>query len=227
MSLIHDAYLFRPEEFAKAIAPLVQTTEPGSSRRIVNYVLELFDHSDSVRALAVEYGSWTKLGLEELLALVDLEDPHEIGFWVMFMLYDYIYSKPEELGLGSSWQSMEGALRVLRWHEDEIKLLVHGRPLVEIAECLVSKVSNPEMPVAAFWAELLPNSTCAEAGWLDVSDIEPLQHHLQVSQSVLSGLPLRLSEANTTKLFTVFESALKMLEAAKQAQTGLLLIIGG
>ena len=52
MSLIHDAYLFRPEEFTKAIAPLVQTTEPGSSRRIVNYVLELFDHSDSVRALA-------------------------------------------------------------------------------------------------------------------------------------------------------------------------------
>jgi hypothetical protein len=143
------------------------------------------------------------------------------------MLYDHIYSKPNELGMSNNWELMETLLEESGWQVNDVRLLVHGRTFVEYAETMLPETSGSDVSIEAFWEYVRPNATCAEAGWLGIADIEQLQQRLQGSESVLSRPTTQLAQANTIRLAAAFESTRKMLGAAKVAQTGLFLVIAG
>src|SRR3954453_2262021 len=65
MSLFHEAYLFQPRDFARAVLPYVRavTTSSHGYARLRADAIRLYDSNQQVRDLADEYGGWDRQGI--------------------------------------------------------------------------------------------------------------------------------------------------------------------
>jgi hypothetical protein len=237
MAIIHEAYLFKPDEFATEVLPYVRALSQGAEgqQALHKAVLERFENSSRARALAMEYGGWDSWPLHEDAARQESDRPQDIARWILFLLYDHLFPVPAELGLSERWRLMGEILRALQWHDSDRALPVHGHSFGYFAQqWLVDSVGIElyQRGDLRYWEHVWPGSTSSQIGWLDNADVERLLDKLTSDQPRLSGMNLHWSgmaagAADNEAIQQTYQAALLMLRTASNAQCGVCLITSG
>jgi hypothetical protein len=109
MSILHDAYLFRVEEFDTAITPYLEALATSSNGypQLCTDALQIYESTPRVQNLAIEYGSWDKASILKLFPVDHPESTEDIFFWLSFILYNAFKSKPREIGLVSEREFLD------------------------------------------------------------------------------------------------------------------------
>src|SRR6476661_5030278 len=197
MSIIHDAYLFKLEDFAVAAAPYLGALATSSAdyRQLRADAIQLYDRTPQVQNLAAEYGGWDKASF--LTFPVDHpEKPGDTFFWLFFILYSQFKSRPRDLGLFSNWKLLDATLLTLGWAEADRNLLIHGFSFSRFAEEWLGRntaLAERWSPGVADWTDFQPHSTLGQAGWLDRDTIDQRLVRLRNDQPKLTGVQGQLN----------------------------------
>src|SRR5205823_2333629 len=163
---IHEAYLFKPNEFATDVLPYGTALGYGVEGQQVLHkaVLERFEESSRASALAGEYGGWNTWSLQEDAYRQEPDTPQDIARWILFLLYDHLLPVPSELGFLHRWQLMRDILRGLGWHDSDRTLLLHGHSFAYFAQQWISDRAGIEQYQSGdlgYWEYVWPGSTAS------------------------------------------------------------------
>src|SRR6476620_9521015 len=107
MSIIHEAYLFRPGDFAREVLPYAKAlaNSPDGIKLLLDHTIERFEECSSIPALAIEYGGWDisdlyrdKFSYENPVE-TQQDDQVNVVFLLGFMFYGHLHPVPSQLGL--------------------------------------------------------------------------------------------------------------------------------
>jgi hypothetical protein len=237
MSIIHEAYLFKPNEFATDVLPYVKVLQQGvgGQRALHKAVIERFEQSSRAQALAMEYGGWDMWSLHRDAAQEEPDSPPGIARWILFLLYDHLFPVPTELGLSARWRLMGDILHALDWHESDRSLPVYGHSFGYFAQEWIANsvgIEHYQRGDLRYWEHVWPGSTASQIGWLDHTDVERLLDKLKMDQPRLAGMNLQgpgmiAGAADNEAIQAIYQAALRMLISASQAQCGVCLITSG
>lgn len=233
MALIHEAYLFRPSDFARDISPYAKalTQTPNGEQVLLDALIERFENSSKTSWLASEYGSWDSAYLYEEKAGAERGGRVNVGQLLTFMIYDHLQPVPSQLGLGGDWQLMENVLQhPLGWHLSDSTSLIYGYSFGYFAQLWIAhepgtpNFTGNRAPMLDHWERAGPGSTAAQIGWLDYPDVRRFLNKLTGDESKL--LDVTTSD-DQTSLLRVHQNTLQMLRSASEAICGLCIIISG
>jgi hypothetical protein len=237
MSIIHEAYLFKPNEFAADVLPFVKALLQGTEgqQALHKAVIEHFEQRSSGSTLAMEYGGWDIGFLYEEAAREEPDSAQDIARWILFLLYDHLFPVPSELGLSGRWWLMGEILSALDWHDSDRALPVHGHSFGYFAQQWVANsvgIEHYQRGDLRYWEHVWPGSTASQIGWLDHTDVERLLDKLKMDQPRLAGMNLQgpgmiAGAADNEAIQAIYQAALRMLISASQAQCGVCLITSG
>lgn len=136
MSLFHEAYLFHPDAFARAVMPRVealQTTGSGYNLLRVE-AIRLYEVSPQVRTLADEHGGWGKEGIATAFPEREPFGIADAAFWVTLLLYGHLAQLSDRrLGLNGYWETLDSVLMGFGWSDVRRRLLIEGRDFGDLA----------------------------------------------------------------------------------------------
>jgi len=215
VAVSHDAYVFEPDRFSSAIAPYLRERrrDPDAYRRLREEGLRIFERNAEVRRLASEYGGWDLDAITDQIPAEAPEDLEDETFWIVLLLYDSFRAAERPLGLGERWR-LPGGATPRGLDESDWRLLVRGRGFTELP---VGKDVDVDVDVLR---AVRPGSTASGAGWLDPSDIRPLLDRIERAIGRLDG-------AGESDDRAVLASAAAMLEAARDEERGLCVVMSG
>jgi hypothetical protein len=230
MAIYHDAYHFKPDEFADTVLPFVRELQKRAEgqQQLHEAVLERFEQSSRAQALAMEYGGWDIGTLYDVAARPEPNRPQDTARWILFLLYDYLYPVPSELGLQDKWRVMGSILDGLGWHTSDRPLLIHGHSFGYFAQVWIADRAESQAYAKGdleYWEHVWPGSTASQIGWLDYADVRRLLHKLETDQTRLAEVTLQSIDAETIR--QSYQLALQMLRSASEARCGLCLITSG
>lgn len=230
MGIFHDAYLFQPENFAKAVMPYVDAlkkSEKGYSL-IRNAAISLYDSNSQVRLLTEQYGGWDKNVIVSQVSLYYSQDPKDIAFWFVFFLYSHCLGKPHALGLGNNWRFFAHTLRTLGWNEVDIRILTEGNKFVDLAPQPLSQNGENSNGVMGmeYWKHINPFSQNGQAGWISFQEVQKLFEKVKDDKERLNDI-VKITQGDHQLLQRAFHAAFEMLMAAEKSYCGLCIIISG
>jgi hypothetical protein len=233
MSIFHDAYLFKPEEFVAAVRPYVdrlQASREGYSF-LRSAAISIYDNNPWVRKLAGEYGGWDRNAIVTEIPADQPESPEDIAFWVVIFLYHHLFEAGMPLGLGNNWHIIEKIVSMLGWNDCEKNLLIKGHNFKELAQeqlCGGDKSFDSSDESLSYWSSIHPFSTGGHAGWIDLNDVQRLTNELSKGQSQLPSLKMHENnKPDIESMQEVYQLATKMLATAQKEGCGLCLIMSG
>ncbi|MEO8289229.1 MAG: hypothetical protein ABI670_22710 [Chloroflexota bacterium] len=239
MTIIHEAYLFRPDNFAREILPYAKALANSSDgeKLLLDHVIERFDNIPTISELAMEYGSWNVSDLYDAKYLY--ESPPEahgggranVGRLLVFMIYGYLHPVPSQFGLGGRWGLMEEVLNYpLGWHSSDTASVIHGHSFGFFAQSWIAneldttdiQVTIP--PSLGYWEKVTTGSTAAQIGWLDYPDVKRFFDKLAREESKLPGIK---TPHDPSRIEQVYHDTLQMLRSASEEECGLCIITSG
>lgn len=231
MALIHDAYLFSPRLFLKAMVPFATAIgqDAGRGYRLLREnAIRSFDHNSKVRLLADRYGSWDRPSIAQHFPEQIAEDASDITFWLILSLYEHLGlpSDDEAVSLGHYWRECCEVLQILGWDEAEARLLIHGHRFETLAQACMDNTDALLAldEVSDIWTKFRPMSTSSSTGWLDQGDVEMLSQKLDLERIGSSAAGARLHD---DKHQNVLRRAKTTLEWACRHSCGLCFIMSG
>jgi len=232
MAIIHEAYLFKPSDFARDILPYAKALATGSDgegeKVLLNTLIERFENSSRTSWLAIEYGGWDVRTLYEELAEAERGGRLNVGWLLVFMIYGYMHPVPSQLGLGGHWSLMEKVLRhPLGWHASDTSSLIHGHSFAYFAQLWIagelSTIDN-HPPKLDCWEHVTTGTTAAQIGWLDYPDVRRFFDRLTKEGSKLPNVK---TSQDASSIKQVYDDTLQMLRSANEAKCGLCIITSG
>lgn len=234
MSITHEAYLFKPSEFADEVLPFTKamTEDASNERQLDEKVIRLYEDNPRVSRLAIEYGGWDGQSLYDAIEHARQSGRTNVSLWLIFMIYGHTSLQPGELGLGL-WWLIEKVLAALHWHPSDIADLVHGHSFGYFAQLMIiDKIEiMPDQKLDfQYWEAIRPASTGATIGWLGYADVKRLREKLMTEEFWLVevdwqawNIPFITHQAIQKE----YQAALHMLTIASETQSGLCLITSG
>jgi hypothetical protein len=234
MSIVHDAYLFKPEEFAIAVIPYIEALKKDQEGYsfVRSSSIKFYGTHPEVKTLVEEYGGWDRNAIITQMPEYYPESPDDIAFWFVLLLYSHLFrTKPHQLGLGSNLYLLDKILAILGWDYRERSLLIKGYSFRHFAqEWLYQRdqsFDNSEDNLE-YWNHIHPYSTAGSCGWIDLDNAKRLLDKLNRDQRRLSELQLQEDiRTNSESIQNVYQSAIEMLMTAKEEYCGLCMIISG
>jgi hypothetical protein len=225
MAIYHDAYLFKINDLADYIRPIIEQLDTDNTglERLYATVLELFESSEQLKFLADIYGSWDKAGVSYWIERNRKSGvrPEDIGFYLTFLIFHRLQQvKPTSLGLRHYHEILRELLTFLQWNKEEIHTLIYGKRFIEFAKKHIY-ISADHTPTS-YWEYVQPASTASSMGWLDSHDIRQLKSRLIDSKDQVSAAISTIGMKNAQ---IVYELAVEMLTEAERRQQALCLII--
>jgi hypothetical protein len=239
MTIIHEAYLFRPDDFAREILPYAKAlaTSPDGKKLLLDAVIDRFENSSSISWLAMEYGGWDVSCVYD--ARYSYENPAEaqpggqlnVGRLLVFMMYGYLHPVPSQLGLGGLWGLMEKVLRYpLDWHSSDTSSLIHGHSFGYFAQLWIrdeldtTDTQGNYASGLGYWESITTGSTAAQVGWLDYPDVRRFLAKLTKEEPTLPNVK---TSHDVGSVRQVYHDTLRMLRSASEAESGLCIITSG
>jgi hypothetical protein len=239
MSIIHEAYLFRPGDFAREVLPYAKAlaNSPDGIKLLLDHTIERFEESTSIRALVTEYPGWDIHQLyNDKYAYENPAEAQQGGrlnvvYLLVSMIYGHLHPVPSQLGLGGLWGLMEEVLKgPLRWHSTDAASVIHGHSFGYFAQLWIANELGATDNQAAippsldYWEHVTTGTTFAQIGWLDYPDVRRLLDKLAREES---KLPIIETPHDPGYIRQAYDDTLKMLRAAKEAGCGLCIITSG
>jgi hypothetical protein len=234
MAIVHDAWLFDPRGFAKAIAGYAKSVadDPRDGYQTLRAATVSALDQGRVEYLAERYGGWDTRSL-----LLELPDQHgtdsgPIAFCFTLLLYAHLANKnvPSlSLGLHTLWRSGQAVLDRLGWDFADRELLVKGHDFAVFVE---QYLATPDLTpgqvseIRRIWTHVRPHSTAAHVGWLDLKDVGTLLRKLKDGEGKFSSLMPPQVRLPAEEL-DAFRRAQTMLQAAITKDHALCLILSG
>lgn len=128
MSIAHDAWLFSPWEFSKAMSGLSRVVAEDHAtgyKRLREKVIASLEES---LAFAKEYGGWDRPSIISELPVQYEGDVATIELCFILLLYSELLERNVgiSLGLAGLWRSLEIDLESLGWEARERETLLRG-----------------------------------------------------------------------------------------------------
>ncbi len=232
MAIIHDAYMFQPEDFVDEVAPFIeniQRTLEGYSL-LRSHAIYLYDSSPQVRILSEEYGGWERNSIMTQIPNDRPRGPEDVVFWFVLLLYHHLSRpKPHQLGLGANLDLMYKVAEALDWNKEQRNDLLKGRSFEYLIQTHRRiKSSDKIKGELANWNNFRLPSTGGHVGWLDNDDVQRLLEKLMKAKSRLSSLQIPGNvSSNSESMTQVFQATTEMLLTAQKEYCGLCLICSG
>lgn len=229
MSMLHEAFLLDYSAFKSHIAPLTEALGRGDQTRLVEAARQI--------ALSVAPEEWILHNagtmLEDVGTAGELSS-QEIGYCLLVVLSTHLTRAPS---LGIAWSALSTTLFDLGWPEEDVKLLIHGLPVVRLLR------NETEAPDTSFlnggepyWYWVFPTQSFRR-GWLptdvvtrlhaklnaSMSSLEPAISHPEAIRHNLRGSSQEHGHAGASDM--AFRSALAMLDEAQRSAKALYLVI--
>jgi hypothetical protein len=241
MAIIHEAYLFRPSDFAREILPYAKALANSSDgeKLLLDTIIERFENTSSVPWLAMEYGGWdVSYVYDAKYAYENLTEAQQggrlnVGRLLVFMIYGHLHPVPSQLGLGGLWGLMEKVLRhPLGWHSSDTASLIHGHSFGYFAQLWIANelgtidttTTGNHATKLGYWENVTTGSTAAQTGWLDYPDVRRFLDKLTKEESTLPNIK---TPHDPTSISQVYHDTLQMLRSASEAECGLCIITSG
>lgn len=226
MSVVHNAYLFKPQDFVKAVSPLALglfADVRTGYRQLRATALRAFDVSSGVKELASWYGGWDKKSVETQISADLAESDEDIAFWFVLLLFDQLVHSG---GFEGRWDEIRNNLEQIGVPQTEINLIVKGRGFDELIErsALTNDLTGiDQTKMKNIWGQF---STCfpsGSIGWLDCSDIEMLMTRVLGQTSLKSSHEAAIAPDQLKGI----ESVKTVFSKATTGGSGLCMIISG
>lgn len=234
MSMVHDAYLFRPEEFAREVLSnwQVSVTGPDRYKKLRAHTLELHHTLPHVRVLCSEYGGWDRTALTLQLPAEQPRGPEDVAFWFVLLLYGHLANPaPHELGFGDHTDLIGKVIGALGWSNERRSLLMNGRTFKQLIESSMLETGERATGLEAdleCWDHFRPPATSAKAGWLGAIDVIELLDDVARIRPKLSDIEVQhSSNLDPDSTNVAFKAITKVLATAKEANSGLCVIVSG
>jgi hypothetical protein len=250
---VHQASLFKYKEFIKEALWLVEQVEQGNYGPLRDRTCE------AVRRLQQEWPisdlGWIKYeddteksvltqewpllnhGEAGLLAEEEVRNlsnpaPHDIGYWFLVVLSEYLQSCPSPLG---NWSVLSTVLESLGWKQDDRDLLFRGFPTSRLLRPKLGEGSPwPLKDSDPYWLWLHPGR--ARSGWLPTEDIDRLHNKLYRMEDRIKNFDVSLIpniDANNpivvrdykVYLQSGYRDTISMLSTAQKLNRGLFMSI--
>jgi hypothetical protein len=243
MSLFHEAYIFQPRDFARAILPYIRdvTTSSHGYARLRTDAIRLYDSNQQVRDLADEYGGWDRKGIMTAFPERHPDSLDDTAFWVKLLLYGHLTKLPDRrLGLNAYWRLLDKVLTRLGWDDARRELLIKGRNFNDLEKEMVNTPGMGNIDsTATIWDHVARSFQSGSAGWLTCEDAHELVQHLTGDQQRIGALldtvtspsmqehNIARKRTDQNQLDEACHSAMDMLQAALEQHSGLCIIISG
>ena len=230
MSIVCETYQFRPEEFARAVAPYItalKENERDECRLLSKSVVDLFESDPKVEKISLEFGSWDTVEVRKAVA-EDLLSQRYIGWMLSLLLYgEFLNVKSDIIGGYNKTTMLGQYLQTIGWTEYETSLLIRGRDFTEFARKYIYLNEGPET-IPDYWNHVYPMSTAAEEGWLDTPDVKKLATKLIEDEKKLSstGIPA-IADFNLEWALKSYQDTKRAYLKALEAGCGLCIICSG
>lgn len=229
MGIFHEAYLFNYDDFLKSISPYLIALKKGEEGYMFlrSATIEVYDNNPVVRSLAKEYGGWDRNTITAQISPSYTQEPEDIAFWVILLLYSFCQNKkPHSLGLGNSWRLMQNILKELKWHAEDISLVIKGKKIKYLFMGEMSANKENINKDAAFLDYVNPFSQNGQLGWLSLQESQVFSEMLKIAERRLGSVAKKL-RMDINIIENTYQASLDMFENAQKGNCGLCLIISG
>lgn len=237
MAIVHDAWVFDAEVFAKRAIDfakaLADQPEVGY-REVRASAIKALDEGGW--NLADRYGGWDRASVVDELPEDAPGTSDDVAFCFTLLLYGELHTSELHecdgqagLGLRTQWRDCLELLEELHWTSAERELLVKGHGFGELVDRYLPETGLTERQLSEIRRignGIQPVSTGGSAGWLGFDDARSLLDKLGRDEPMLATSNAPAGAAVTIDL-TAHAKARTMLEAAVSGKRDLCLILSG
>jgi len=226
--MIHSAFILDHEAFRCHIAPVLAAVDQGNLELLRVQAEAVIGKIEPKDWLLQEQGTI----LESLGSFEDI-DHADVGYWLLVLMSTFLQRAPS---LGTDWDVLLSALRIVGWSRDDSWLLVRGVPTVSLLKPDVYVAPGTKLKESdPYWHWMVPTQSY-QRGWLPPDQVCDLELRLESVRDAIMGLDETVIDSsygrnpdgpldNVARLRDAYGKALEMLGAARSVGQALYMVI--